>query len=59
MVDETSDDYVAGLRDGMTSTNGMINARLHLVRMFVEDLIAETTKFDALTSLQDYAKENK
>lgn len=59
MADMTSEDYIAGYRDALISTNGMIHAKLHLVRMFVEELIAETTKPGALTSLQDYAKDNK
>ena len=56
---KVSDDYIAGYRDGLINTNGMIHAKLNLVRMYVEELIAETTKPEALTSLQDYAKDNK
>jgi hypothetical protein len=59
MPDMTSSDYIAGYRDGMISTNGMINAKLHLVRMYVEELINQTTKPESLTEIKNYAEENK
>ena len=59
MTEEINEDYIRGYGDGMISTNGMINAKLHLVRMFVEDLINQTTKPEALEEIKNYTKEGK
>lgn len=59
MTEEVNEDYIRGYGDGMISTNGMINAKLHMVRMFVEDLINQTTKPEALKEIKNYTKEGK
>lgn len=44
MNEEITEDYIRGYRDGLISGNGMLNAKLHLIRMFIEELIDETTR---------------
>jgi hypothetical protein len=53
------DGYLQGYYDGIVSGNGLLNARLHEIRMFVEDLIKKTTKPEALEDIQLHSGENK
>ena len=59
MTEDISEDYIRGYSDGMFNTNGMINTKLHMVRMFVEDLITQQTKPEALEEIKNYTKEGK
>jgi hypothetical protein len=48
MNEEITEDYIRGYRDGLISGNGRANALLHMVRMYVEERIAETTQPESI-----------
>ena len=54
MLNEVNEDYMAGYRDGIISGNGYLHARLHQLRMVIEEMIDQTIKPEILDEIAEH-----